>query len=81
MYFVGILMKNDFGESVSGRRICIARRPKLFCEIMERMYSSQKIDGTFCALGKSIGDDYNVSDRALGMINNKLYFFFFFCMI
>lgn len=45
----------------------IARRSQLFGETMEKMYSTQKIDSTFSALGKSVGDDYNASDRALGM--------------
>lgn len=33
------------------------------------MYSNQKIDSTFSALGKAVGDDYNVSDRALDALN------------
>lgn len=36
---------------------------------MERMYSSQKIDSTFSALGKAVGDDYNLSDRSLDALN------------
>lgn len=44
----------------------ISRNSQQFSDIMEKMYSTQKIDKTFSALGKSVGDDYNVSDRALG---------------
>lgn len=74
-------MKSDFGETVNCRRICIARRPQLFSEIMERMYYSQKIDGAFYALGKAVGDDYNVSDRALGTIYLYHFYFIFFNFI
>lgn len=44
----------------------VARNSMLFSEITDRMYASQKIDGTFSALGKAVGDDYKVSDRAFG---------------
>lgn len=33
---------------------------------MERMFSTQNIDGTFSELGKAVGDDYNISGRAFG---------------
>lgn len=66
--FAGILMKHELREKLiihhhqHYHRMYegISRRTQLFGEIMERMYSSQKIDSTFSALGKSIGDDYNV---------------------
>lgn len=44
----------------------IARTSHVFNEIIDRMYSSHKIDSTFAALGKAAGDDYIVSDRAFG---------------
>lgn len=64
-------MKNDLRETLTSHRMYegISRRSQLFGEIMERMYSSQKIDSTFSALGKAVGDDYNVSDRALHALN------------
>lgn len=45
----------------------VTRGSQLFSEITEKMFCTQKIDSAFYALGKSVGDDYNVSDRALGM--------------
>lgn len=47
----------------------IVENPTVFSEITDRMYSRQKIDSTFSALGKTVGDDYNVSDRAFGRLN------------
>lgn len=47
-----------------------ARASHVFNRIIDSMYSSDsnsKIDSTFSALGKAVGDDYNVSDRAFGM--------------
>lgn len=57
-------MKNHLDEAVASRQP-FTRRSYQLSKIMERMYA-QKIDSTFSALGKAIGDDYNVSDRALG---------------
>lgn len=63
-----ILMKNDLVALASTHHMYegIARTSHIFNEILDRMYSSHKIDSTFSALGKAIGDDYNVSDRAFG---------------
>lgn len=47
----------------------IVENPTVFSEITDKMYSRQKIDSTFSALGKTVGDDYNVSDRAFGRLN------------
>lgn len=58
-------MKNDFAL-ISNHRMREGF-PHTFNEIIDRMYSSHKIDSTFAALGKAVGDDYNVSDRAFGM--------------
>lgn len=44
----------------------------IFSEITDKMYANHKIDGTFSALGKAVGDDYNVSDRAFGITKNSL---------
>lgn len=62
-------MKNDLVALVSTHRMYegFARTSHVFNEIVDRMYSSHKIDSTFSALGKAVGDDYNVSDRAFGM--------------
>lgn len=57
-------MNNYLGEAVASRRPIIRRSHQL-SQIMERMYP-QKIHSTFTALGKAVGDDYNVSERALG---------------
>lgn len=62
-------MKNDLVALVDAHRMYegFARTSHVFNEILEnRMYSSHKIDSTFSALGKAVGDDYNVSDRAFG---------------
>lgn len=49
-----------------------SRKSQQFGDIMEKMYSTQKIDSTFLALGKSVGDDYKLSDRALGRFSYHL---------
>lgn len=70
-------MKNELVRLVSDQYRMyegIPRRSQTFGDIVERMYSSQKIDRTFLALGKAIGDDYSVSDRALGMYPNDHHF-------
>lgn len=61
---VEILMNNYSSETVANRQP-ITRRSYQLSQIMERMYP-QKIHSTFSALGKAVGDDYNVSDRPLG---------------
>lgn len=73
-------MKNDLVALASTHRMYegIARTSHVFNEILDRMYSSHKIDSTFSALGKAVGDDYNVSDRAFGMRAKQAISFEFF---
>lgn len=79
-------MKNDLVALVDTHRMYegFTRTSHVFNEILDRMYSSHKIDNTFLALGKAVGDDYDVSDRAFGMrfelspVNNPYTFNFFF---
>lgn len=65
----GILMRNNLVTLASDHCMYegFARTTHVFNELIDRMYSSHKIDSTFSALGKAVGDDYNVSDRAFGM--------------
>ncbi|XP_031617195.1 protein timeless isoform X2 [Contarinia nasturtii] len=65
-------MKNELRETLASHCMyeAVNRKSTLFSEITEKMYSSHlKIDSTFSALGKSVGDDYNVSDQALDALN------------
>lgn len=54
----------------------ISRKTQVFSKIMERMYSTQKIDNIFLALREVAADDYKVSDQALGISSNS----FMFCI-
>lgn len=62
-------MKSELLNTLSNC-YCIYEDPDMhstrFGKITDKMYASQKMDSTFTALGKAVGEDYNVSDRALG---------------
>lgn len=62
------LQKEEFNYSMYEG---FARTSHVFNEIINKMYSSHKIENAFSALGKAVGDDYKVSDQAFGMFFKK----------
>lgn len=70
IFWTEILMKNELVKSSNSCHCMYEgsnRNSAIFSEITDRMYANHRIDGTFSALGKAVGDDYNVSDRAFGI--------------